>query len=79
MNELEVLKKAEVSVADILGKARKIPTNNACTCDWLDDQCVSPERYQDRAESGFQRGDNRGLVPTATEIRSACRRQHMKR
>ena len=74
MTKLEVLKKAEVSAADILGEAKTIPTNNARTCDWIDDQWVSPEQYQQWAEISFQGGDDRGLVSAVVDAkRAACR------
>jgi len=74
MTKLDVLKKTEVSVADILGEARTIPTNSARTCDWVDDQWVSPEQYQQWAEISFQGGDDRGLVSAVVDAkRAACR------
>jgi len=74
MSKLAVLKKTEVSVADILGEAKTIPTKNACTCDWIDDQWVSPEQYQQWAEIGFQGGEDRGLVSAVVDAkRAACR------
>ncbi len=74
MTKLDVLTKTEVSAADILGAARKIPTNNAHTCDWIDDQWVSAEQYQRWAEISFQSGDDRGLVEAVVDAkRAACR------
>ena len=74
MTKLDLFKRTEVSAADILGEARKIPTNSACTCDWAGEQWVSPEQYQHWAEISFQGGDDRGLVSAVLDAkRAACR------
>jgi hypothetical protein len=74
MTKLDVLKKTKVGVADILGEAKKIPTDNAHTCDWIDEQWVSPEEYQQWAEISFRGGDDRGFVSAVVDAkRAACR------
>lgn len=74
MTKLDVLKKTEVGVAEILIDARRIPTDSAHTCDWIDDQWVSPEQYQQWAEISFQGGDDRGFVSAVVDAkRAACR------
>jgi hypothetical protein len=70
----EVLKKTEVNAADILDAAKTIPTNDAHTCDWIDDQWLSPERYLEWAKISFKGGDDQRLVSTvAHSKRAVCR------
>jgi len=74
MIKLDVLKRTEVGIADILREARKIPTSTAHTCDWIDDQWVSAEQYQQWAETSFQDGDDRGFISAVVDAkRATCR------
>jgi len=74
MIKLEALKKKDVGVSDILDAAQTIPTNDACTCDWIDDQWVSPKQYVEWAEASFKGKDDRGLVSTIAHAKQAVRR-----
>jgi hypothetical protein len=74
MITLKALKKIEVSVSDIMDAAQTIPTNGACTCDWIDGQWVSPEQYMEWAEVSLKGKDNRRLVSTVAHAkRAVCR------
>ena len=74
MITLKALKKIEVSVSDIMDAAQTIPTNDACTCDWIADQWVSPEQYIKWAEVSLKRKDNQKLVSAVAHAkRAVCR------
>lgn len=72
MITLEALKKIDVSVSDIMDAAQTIPTNNAYTCDWINDQWISPEQYLEWAKISFKDGDERRLVSTISHAMCAA-------
>jgi hypothetical protein len=71
MTKTEVLKKIDVSAPDILDAARTIPTNDASTCEWIDDQWVSPEQYVEWAQECFKRKDDWRLVSAVAHAKRA--------